>query len=45
MSQIWEHDCGIRVKTAPCDTFKQVCNQLESVLPNMIRNESSLSFL
>lgn len=42
MSQIWEHLCGIKVKTTPCDTFKEICNQLESAVPNKIRNESSL---
>lgn len=42
MYQIWEHDCGIKVKTRPCNTFKEVCNQLESAVPNKIRNESSL---
>lgn len=42
MSQIWEHDCGIRVKTTPCDTFKKICNQLENVVPGKIKNESTL---
>ena len=42
MSMIWEHDCGIKVKTKPCDTFKKICNQLESAVPNKIKNECSL---
>ena len=42
MSQIWEDDCGRRVKTIPCETFKEICNQLENVVPLKIKNESSL---
>lgn len=42
MPMIWIHDSGVKVKTIPCDTFKKVCDQLESAVPNKIINQSSL---
>lgn len=41
MFMVWEYENGLRVKTKPCDTFKKICDQLESAIPNKIKNESS----
>ena len=31
---------GLIVKTIPCKSFKQICEQLEKKIPNSIRNSS-----
>ena len=41
MFMVWEYENGLRVKTKACDTFKKICDILESAIPNKIRNESS----
>lgn len=37
-SMVWEYKTGLIVKTIPCKSFKQICEQLEKKIPNSIRN-------
>ena len=38
---IWRHKSGKEVVTNPCNSFKEICDQLEVVVPGEIKNNSS----